>query len=348
MPLTRVPFGVDKDGVDAFAHVLQADGIEAWLIDWGASLVRLRVPDRAGQRADVVLGFEAWRDYQQPHPYLGAIVGRHANRIRDARFPLEGRVHRLLANDGPHHLHGGPRGFDRNLWRAAVLEAGDAPALEFALHSEDGDQGYPGALEARVTYRLERSRLHIDYLAAGTTPTPVNLTQHAYFDLSAGRGIRGQKLQLAASHYLPVDALLIPTGEVRAVRDSPFDFRAGASINERLEALALSEPESPGFDHCFVLEGGERRLRPAAELSDPHSGRRMGLLTDQPGLQVYTGNFLDGSLVGRSGQRLHRLAGLCLEAQGFPDAPNQPRFPDAILRPGQVYRQSTVFEFSAS
>lgn len=348
MPLTRVAFGRHGDGAEAYAFRLRTDILEAWFIEWGASLVRLRTPDRTGAPGDVVLGFDSWHDYQQPHPYLGAVVGRHANRIRDARLPLDGRVVRLAANDGPHHLHGGPSGLDRREWRAAVLDEGRSPAIEFAVRSEDGDQGYPGALEARVVYRLDGERLHVDYLAASTAPTPVNLTQHAYFDLSGSGDIRGHRLQVAAGHYLPVDSGLIPTGELRAVEGTPFDFRAGAGLGERLQALAASEPEAPGFDHCFVLQGRAGRLRPALRLSDPGSGRSLHLLTDQPGLQLYTGNFLDGSLVGRDGQALQRHSGVCLEAQGFPDAPNQPRFPDAILRPGEVYRQSTVLEFSAA
>lgn len=348
MPLNLVEFGQHADGSAAFAFRLRSASLDAWFIERGASLVRLRAPDRSGVPGDVVLGFDAWHGYQQSHPYLGAVVGRHANRIRDARFPLDGRIVRLAPNDGSHHLHGGPTGLDRRDWRASVLDDGDSPAIEFAVHSEDGDQGYPGALEARVCYRLDGARLQIDYLAASTAPTPVNLTQHAYLDLSGNGDIRGHQLQLAADRYLPVDAGLIPTGELRPVDGTPFDFRGGASIGERLQALASAEPESPGFDHCFVLQGSAGRMRPALRLSDPASGRSLRLLTDQPGLQLYTGNFLDGSLLGRGGRALQRHAGVCLEAQGFPDAPNQPRFPDAILRPGAVYRQSTVLEFSAA
>jgi aldose 1-epimerase len=345
MSATRVPFGTDRDGRPAEAFVLAQAGLEAWLLEWGASLVRLRLPSGRSGWADVVLGFAALRDYQQPHPYLGAVVGRHANRIRGGRFELDRRAVALARNDGPHHLHGGPEGFDRRRWDATVLDDGDEPALEFALHSADGDQGYPGALEARVTYRLSGGRLHIDYLAAATTPTPVNLTQHAYFDLSGRGDVRGQQLRLAASRYLPVDAQLIPTGEIRDVAGTPFDFRSGALIGERLQALAEADPASRGFDHCFVLDGVAGALRTAAELHDPGSGRRLRLLSDQPGLQVYTGNFLDGSLHDRDGVPLRRYAGVCLEPQRFPDGPNQPGFPDPILRPGQVYRQACVLDF---
>lgn len=344
MPVSRVPFGSDRDGRPAEAIVLRSACIEAWLLEWGATLARLRVRNAQGRWADVVLGFGALSDYQQPQPYLGAVVGRHANRIRDGRFELDGREVVLARNDGAHHLHGGPEGFDRRSWSASVLDPGDEPALEFALHSVDGDQGYPGALEARVTYRLHDGRLHIDYLAAASAATPVNLTQHAYFDLSGRGDVRGQQLRLAASRYLPVDAQLVPTGEVRDVAGTAFDFRAGAVIGERLQALRASEPESPGFDHCFVLDGSAGALRTAAELLDPGSGRRLRLLTDQPGLQVYTGNFLDGRLRDRNGARLQRHAGLCLEPQRFPDGPNQPGFPDPILRPGELYRQACVLD----
>jgi aldose 1-epimerase len=347
MSLTRVPFGLDRDGRPAEAFVLRHARLEAWLLDWGATLARLRVADVHGRWTDVVLGLAAVRDYQQAQPYLGAVVGRHANRIREGRFELDGRLVALDRNDGAHHLHGGPEGFDRRTWMASVLDDGDAPALEFALHSADGDQGYPGALEARVVYRLAEGRLHIDYLAAASAPTPVNLTQHAYFDLSGRSDIRGQQLRLAASRYLPVDAQLIPTGEIRDVAGSAYDFRAGAVIGERLQSLTAAEPASLGFDHCFVLDGAAGALRTAAELHDPASGRRLRLLTDQPGLQVYTGNFLDGSLRDREGARLQRHAGLCLEPQRFPDGPNHAAFPDAILRPGEVYRQACVLDFPA-
>lgn len=344
MPVSRVPFGTDRDGRPAEATVLRHGGLEAWLLEWGATLARLRVADARGRWTDVVLGFGTLADYQQAQPYLGAVVGRHANRIRGGRFELDGREIALARNDGPHHLHGGPEGFDRQRWTASVLDPGDEPALEFALHSVDGDQGYPGALETRVTYRLQDGRLHIDYLAAANAPTPVNLTQHAYFDLSGRGDIRGQQLRLAASHYLPVDAELIPTGEIREVAGTAFDFRAGAVIGERLQALHAEAPASLGFDHCFVLDGAAGSLRTAAELLDPPSGRRLRLLTDQPGLQVYTGNFLDGRLHDRAGARLQRNAGLCLEPQRFPDGPNQPGFPDAVLRPGELYRQACVLE----
>jgi aldose 1-epimerase len=347
MPVTRAPFGTDRDGRPAEAIVLRHGGLEAWLLEWGATLARLRVMDAQGRWADLVLGLRSLADYQQAQPYLGAVVGRHANRIRNGRFRLDGREVALARNDGAHHLHGGPEGFDRRPWTASVLAAGDAPALEFALHSADGDQGYPGALEARVVYRLQDRRLHIDYLAAASAPTPVNLTQHAYFDLSGRGDIRGQQLRLAASRYLPVDAQLIPTGELRDVAGTAFDFRAGAVIGERLQALHAAEPASPGFDHCFVLDGAAGSLRTAAELLDPASGRRLRLLTDQPGLQVYTGNFLDGRWPDREDRPLRRYAGLCLEPQRFPDGPNQPAFPDAILRPGQVYRQACVLDLPA-
>ena len=346
MPLTRVAFGVDSEGRRADAFVLRnAAGLEAWLIGHGASLVRLRVPDRHGALGDVVLGFPSLASYQEKHPYLGAVVGRHANRIRDGRFKLDGRDIALACNDGAHHLHGGPEGFDRRAWTATPLAVGEAPAIESALHSAEGDQGYPGALEVRVVYTLHDDTLRLDYLAAATAATPVNLTQHAYFDLAGHGDIRGQHLRLAASHYLPVDAQLVPTGERRAVEGTPFDFRSGALIGERLQALAQQQPQAPGFDHCFVIDGEPGVVRLAAELDDPRSGRRLRVLTDQPGLQVYTGNFLDGSLRNRDGRALGRHAGLCLEAQRFPDGPNHPGFPDAILRPGQVYRQTTVLEF---
>jgi aldose 1-epimerase len=344
--LTRVPFGLDLAGRPTQAWRLRsAAGLEAWLLGHGATLARLRLPARDGGIADVVLGFDSLAAYQQPHPYLGAMVGRHANRIRDGRFLLAGQAVQLACNDGPHHLHGGPEGFDRRTWAAHPLAEGDAPAIEFVLHSEDGDQGYPGALAARVRYTLDGASLRIDTAATSDRPTVVNLAQHAYFDLAGSADIRALELQVQASHYLPVDAGRIPTGELRAVQDTPFDWRRAQPIHARLAELARVEPGSIGFDHCYVLDGEAGTLRLAAELTDPASGHRLRLHTDQPGLQVYTGNFLDGTLRGRDGMAYARHAGLCLEAQYFPDGPNHAHFPDPLLTPGDQRRQATVLEF---
>lgn len=341
--LTRVPFGHDLDGRPAEAWRLRsASGMEAWFLEHGATLARLQVPGRAGvgDPVDVVLGFDALHGYQRPHPYLGAVIGRYANRIRDGRFVLDGATVQLACNDGANHLHGGPVGFDRRAWVAQPAE----DAITFSLHSEDGDQGYPGALEAQVRYSFAPSALRIDYTARTDRPTPANLTQHAYFDLG-DEGILDLELQLAASRVLPVDAALLPTGEVDAVAGTPFDFRRPVRLRDAIAALASTAARVEGFDHCFVLDGQAGHLREAATLRNPRTALSLTVLTDQPGLQLYTGNFLDGSLVGRRERAYARHAGLCLEAQRFPDGPNHPDWGDCILRPGELYRQVTELRF---
>jgi aldose 1-epimerase len=348
--LTQIPFGQDLQGRPAQAWCLRsATGLEAWLLDHGATLARLQVPGADGAMYDAVLGFASLAPYQRIHPYLGAVVGRYANRIRDGRFVQDGHPVLLARNDGAHHLHGGPEGFDRRAWSARAIDEGVSPAIEFTLVSDDGDQGYPGRLEASVLYRLAADALHIDYIARTDRPTPVNLTQHAYFNLSGDadpEALLAQHLRVRASRYLPVDGDLLPTGERRDVTGSPFDLRTGPSIRDALRTDGVQE-DRIGFDHCFVLDDGPRSPRLAAALWSPTRARRLRVYTDQPGLQVYTGNFLDGSLVGRDGAPLQRHAGLCLETQRFPDGPNHPDWGDVMLRPGEVYRHSTVLAFDA-
>ncbi len=288
----------------------------------GASLVRWRVGD-----ADVVLGFPDPSRYDAPHPYLGSIVGRFANRIAFARFALDGRAHALAPNDGAHHLHGGPDGFGRRLWRAER----DGDSVRFRIESADGDQGYPGRLEAAVRYTLDcDDALRIDFRARCDRATVVSLASHAYWNLRDGGATSAldHELEIAADHYLPVDASLIPTGELRPVRGTPFDFTRPRRI-------------AAEYDHCFALRG--TGLRRVARPSDPASGRTLEVETTQPGLQLYTGNFLDGSLTGHGGARYGRHHGVCLETQAFPNAPNQPAFPSARLEPGAEYAHTTIY-----
>jgi aldose 1-epimerase len=298
----------------------------------GAALARWRVGG-----ADVVLGFPDPARYDAPHPQLGSIVGRFANRIAFARFALDGREHALSANDGAHHLHGGADGFARRLWRGTR----DGDALCFRLDSPDGDQGYPGRLEAEVRYALDDDALRIDLRARSDRATVVSLASHAYWNLRDGGAtpVLDHELEIAADRYLPVDAAGIPSGEIAPVRDTPLDLTRPTRIGAHI-ADALLAPRG-GHDHCFALRGTGLRL--AARLADPASGRVLEVETTQPGVQLYSGNFLDGSLVGHGGARYARYHGLCLETQGFPDAPNQPHFPSARLEPGAEYAHTTIY-----
>jgi len=311
-----------------------ARGSEATFTARGAALVRLRVAN-----ADVVLGFPDPARYDAPHPYFGVIVGRYANRIARARFALDGRTCELSRNDGPHHLHGGVGGLSRRLWR--VDRVGEA--LRFRVASPDGDQGHPGALDAEVTYSLsDDDALRIELRARSDRPTVVNLASHAYWNLRDGGAspVLDHELWLDADAYLPVDPDGIPTGELRPVRGTPFDFIRPARIGARIDDAARLERRA-GYDHCFVLRGAG--LRRVARLSDPGSGRALEIETTQPGVQLYTGNFLDGAQGGHGGAIYRRFHGLCLETQAFPDSPNQPDFPSTRLDPGTEYAHTTVY-----
>lgn len=303
---------------------LETAEIRACVLDYGATLIALHVPDRDGVFGDVVLGFDDPERYRGPHPYFGGTIGRYANRIAAGRFALEGTTFRLNCNDGPNHLHGGRIGFDRVSWKAS--HSGNR--LELTYHSPDGEEGYPGALDVAVRYTVEGGSLRIDYLATTDRPTVVNLTNHSYFNL-AGRGtIHDHVLRIDASRYLPVDEYLIPTGEVTDVAGTDFDFRSPKALRE------------PAFDHTFVLEGD-------VEVSEPSSGRTMRITTSQPGVQFYSGNLLDGTVTGKGGTPYVRHAALCLEPQRYPDSPNRPQFPSTVLKPGMLYREFTVYSFSA-
>jgi aldose 1-epimerase len=334
---------VERDTV----FVFEAGDLRAGVRSYGATLARLEVPDRTGRRADVVLGFDTQAEYVASPAHLGGIVGRFANRIANARFTLDGAVHALVPNEGRHQLHGGAGGFDRRVWRGVPLEDGAGVRLE--LRSEDGEEGYPGTLDCRVEYRIRPpSELALTYEARCDRATPVNLTQHAYWNLAGppGEPILDHELEIAADRYLPVDAEHIPTGVLRDVAGTPFDFRRARPLGA---ALDLAHPELAlhrGYDHPYELRAGAGARRLAARLRDPRSGRVLEIETDAPSRQLYGGQFLaEGP--GKAGWRHRASSGVCLEAQGFPDAPNQPAFPSAILRPGEVYRQETVYRFRA-
>jgi len=312
--------------------------------------VALRSRDGAGRPGHVVLGHETLGGYLAGNrPYLGALVGRCANRIAQGRFTLDGRVHELACNDGPHHLHGGMRGFDKVLWSASAGTGPSGASLELRRVSEDGEEGYPGRLDVAVTFTLgEDDQLRLDYEATSDAPTHCNLTHHPYFNLDGTPDVLGHVLTLRAGRFLPVDAGLIPTGELRPVAGTPMDFTRPAAIGARIGADDEQLRRARGYDHCFVLDRGGQGLAPAASLAGPASGRLLEVLTTEPALQLYSGNFLDGTLTGRGGRVYGPRAGLCLETQHYPDAPNHPAFPSTVLRPGQVYRSTTAYRFSAA
>jgi aldose 1-epimerase len=338
------------DGRTVEQFTLRAGGLELRAIGYGGTIVSLRVPDRDGTLDDIVLGHDSLRGYREHSPYFGAIVGRYANRIAQGRFTLDGVEHQLARNDGEQHLHGGIRGFDKVVWRATAGESGTGASVSFSHLSPDGDEGYPGALEAVVTYTLtERGELEIDYVARTDRPTVVNLTQHSYFHLGAGRtaSILDHELTVYADEFVPVNAGLIPTGQLATVQGTPFDFRSPTRIGERIgephEQLRLAG----GYDHCYVLRRArsETSLVHAARVEESLSGRTLDVYTTEPGMQLYSGNFLDGSIRGKEGRVYGHRSGFCLETQHFPDSPNEPAFPSVVLRPGEEYRSRTVYSF---
>ncbi len=341
-------FGVLPDGRPVQAFTLtNAAGMEVTLIEWGATLVRWLVPSATGdgrRLVNVVLGFDTLAPYLDRPPYFGCTVGRYANRIARGRFVLEGRTIQLACNDGPNHLHGGITGFDQRLWRGRM----DAAGVEFALHSPDGDEGYPGAVKVRARFALaDDGTLRIDYEATTSAVTVIALTNHSYFNLAGEGDVLDHELQVFASRYTLFDDTQIPTGEIAPVTGTPLDFAMPRQIGERIAALA-SAPGG-GYDHSFVLDrsSGANELEDAAELTDPTSGRRLTCRTTEPGLQLYTGNHLVEGLPVIPPLTTRRHAGVCLEAQRFPDSPNQPAFPSAILRPGQVYRSRTEYRIES-
>ena len=306
-----------------------ASGVVVRLTNYGGIITSILAPDREGRKADIVLGHDNLDGYRVNRDYLGALVGRYANRIANARFTLDGQTFALAANEGPHCLHGGRLGFDQAVWEAAPFRQDGAEGVGLTHRSPDGDQGFPGTLTTRVTYTLtDRNELTVDCTAVTDRPTPVNLTQHTYWNLAGAGDVFGHRLQINGDAMTPVDAAGIPNGEIVPVAGGPFDFRAEV-------------PLARAYDHNFVLRHDGRGLTTAARLTDPGSGRRLDVLTTEPGLQLYTGNTLD--IPGRNGRRYGPHAGLCLETQHFPDSPNQPGFPSSILRPDSTWRSRTVF-----
>jgi len=323
-------------------------GITISVLEYGAIVQSIRVPDREGRVADVVLGYDTVAEYERDRFYLGAVVGRCAGRIGGAAFTLDGTRYALSPNDPPNHLHGGFRGFGKVTWHGEPFEDASGAGVVLEHTSPDGDEGYPGTLDVRVTCMLSREGvLSVEYHAVTDRPTPVNLTQHSYFNL-AGEGsgdVLDHELTVHAQSFTPLDDRLLPTGEIVSVEGTPLDFRAPHRVGERIGVDDEQLRIAGGYDHNFVIDGEPGALRPAARLADPASGRVLEVFTTEPGMQLYTGNFLDG-LAGKGGHRYGPRAGLCLETQHFPDSPNQPGFPSVVLRPGEAYRSRTEFRFS--
>ena len=327
-------------------------------MNYGGIILSLRVPDREGTLEDIVLGFDDYEKYRSDAylsaaPYFGAIIGRYANRINRGCFQLDGTTHQLSTNQGPNHLHGGRDGFDKQLWSADPFEDEQGSGIRYAYTSPDTEEGYPGRLAVAVTYRLTNDNdVIVTYGAETTKATPVNLTQHSYFNLAgaAAEDVLDHRLSIAADSFTPVDSSLIPTGEIRSVNGTPFDFRTPTRIGARINANAPQLKYARGYDHNFVLNregaGSNSSLHTAARAYEPQSGRVMTVSTTEPGLQFYSGNFLDGTLDGKNGGAYEKHSGFCLETQHFPDSPNHPGFPSTILHPGETYQSRTVFSFS--
>jgi aldose 1-epimerase len=347
-PIESASFGRAGDAIVQIYTLTNIHGIEARIMTYGATLVSLRTPDRAGHFNNVILGFDTLDSYLAGVPYFGATVGRYANRIANGRFTLDGKSYQLPQNNGPNSLHGGNQGFDKRVWTAEPIPTPTGPSLRLSYVSAAGEEGYPGELTAHVTYRLnDDDSLAIDFEATSTAPTPVNLANHAYFNLTGDsrNAILDHLLKINADRFTPVNATLIPSGEMREVAHTPFDFRTpqtiGSRINDRDEQLRFGG----GYDHNWVLNrSASQPLTLAAVLSDPKSGRSIEIRTTQPGLQFYSGNFLDGKPAG-AGTVFEYRTGLCLETQHFPDSPNQPTFPSTVLRAGQIYAEKTVLIF---
>jgi aldose 1-epimerase len=344
-------FGELADGTEVHSWALENGGTRLKVLSYGGIVQSLEIPDREGRYANVSLGFETIEDYVAGSPYFGALIGRYGNRIAEGRFTLDGESHQVAVNDGANSLHGGAQGFDRCVWDVEPFTEGSDVGLYLYRTSADGEMGYPGTLTTKVTYTLTRhGDWRVDYQATTDRTTVVNLTSHVYWNLAgeSSGSIHDHELEIAASRYTPVDPGLIPTGELAEVAGTPFDFRRTKTVGEDLRTAHQQLLYSKGIDHNYVLDKGiTGEPEHVATLKDPSSGRTMKIATTEPGLQFYSGNFLDGTLVGTGGGVYRQGDALCLETQHFPDSPNQPSFPSTVLRPGQTYRSTTVHSFHA-
>jgi aldose 1-epimerase len=344
------PFGATKEGTAVNLYTLRnSKGMKVAITNYGGIVTSIEVPDRSGKLADVVLGFDSLDGYLGKHPYFGAIVGRYANRIAKARFTLDGTEYKLAANDGENALHGGLRGFDKVVWQASEFAEMGRRGIVLTYLSRDGEEGYPGNLSVTVRYTLtDDNELNIEYSATTDKTTVLNLTNHSYFNL-AGQGagdVLGHEVTITADRFTAVDATLIPTGELRFVKGTPFDFSTPTTIGARINADDEQIKLGGGYDHNFMLQGCIGIMKLAAEIFEPTTGRAMEVRTTEPGLQFYTGNFLDGSIRGKGGKIYNKRYGFCMETQRFPDSPNQHAFPTAVLKAGERFTSQTGFRFT--
>ncbi len=350
MEIEKHAFGKTADGTPVELYTLtNANGLEAKITNYGGIVVSLLVPDRDGKPGDVVLGYETLEEYIENNPYFGTLVGRYGNRIARGKFTLEGIEYTLAQNDGENHLHGGLKGFDKVVWKADAVRSKNSVGLKLTYLSKDGEEGYPGNLSVTVVYTLSNdNELKIEYTAVTDKVTIVNLTHHGYFNLAgAGLGdILGHELMIKADRFTPVDKGLIPTGELRSVKGTPMDFTRAVAIGARIDQAAEQLVLGGGYDHNWVLNNGDGSLTLAARVYEPTTGRVMEVYTTEPGIQFYSGNFLDGSITGKGGKVYEYRYGFCLETQHFPDSPNKPSFPSTVLKPGETYTTTTIYTFS--
>jgi aldose 1-epimerase len=323
-------------------------GMEARITNYGGVVTSLMAPDRAGQFADVVLGYDNLEGYLKDSPYFGALVGRYGNRIAHGRFKLNGVEYQLATNNGPNALHGGSKGFDKVIWKVVKAEVtAQGPQLALTYLSRDGEEGYPGSVNVTAVYTLtEDNALRLDYTATTDKDTVVNLTQHSYFNLRGKGDVLGHLVQINAEKFTPVDKSLIPTGELRAVAGTPFDFRTPTAIGARINASDEQLKSGKGYDHNWVIDNPSGKIKVQATVYEPETGRVLEVLSAEPGLQFYGGNFLDGSITGKGGRVYAFRSGFCMEPQHFPDSPNHPEFPSVVLKPGQTYRNTIMYRFS--
>jgi aldose 1-epimerase len=353
MDIKKSPFGRTPDGKAVEQYTLtNSHGLEAKIITYGGIVTSLKVPDRTGRLGDIVLGHNTLDKYVEPNhaqsPYFGAMIGRYGNRIGKGQFTLDGKTYKLAINNGPNTLHGGNVGFDQRVWKAEPVVGKDEVALKLTYVSKDMEEGYPGTLKATVTYALtNKDELRIDYEATTDKPTVCNLTNHNYYNFTcAERDILGHELMINGDQTTPVDSGLIPTGELRSVEGTPFDFRKPKAMGQDINANDEQIKFGPGYDHNWVLRKKGSELSLAARVFEPTSGRVMEIYTTEPSIQFYTGNFLDGSITGKDGKIYKHRYGFCLETQHNPDSPNKPSWPSTVLRPGQVYKTTTLHKFS--
>ena len=349
--ISAQPFGLTPDGDVVDRYVLKnAHGLEMTAMNYGGVILSLRTPDRRGQLDDIVLGYDTAPPYFSNPTFFGALIGRYGNRIAKGRFTLEGTHYQLATNDGPNHLHGGTRGWDHAVWRVEPFNDRTGVGLVLSRTSPDGEEGYPGRVKATVTYTLtDQNELRIDYAATTDRPTIINLTQHSYFNLAGAHGstVLGHELTIHADRYTPVDATLIPTGELAPVAGTPFDFRQPTAIGARISQPDTQLERGRGYDHNFVLNRSGDGLPVAAAVYEPSTGRTLEVRTTEPGLQFYSGNFLDGSITGKTGVVYGQRSGFCLETQHFPDSPNRADFPSTTIAPDRPLKSTTVFSFGA-